>query len=374
MAATGLFGLLSVITGFLKIRYLADKAVIDNVVFRAHYKITCAIIFTCCLVVTANHLIGDPIKCLTEGTEDNEKVINSYCWIFSTYTIKSEKNDIIGLGNDYKKEKKYQFYYQWVPLTLFVQGILFYIPHWIWKQWEGGKIKAISDGIRGSTVDAHSKRKTSTQRLVQYIYDTLHLHNSYAIVYFFCEVLNFVNVLTNIFMLDKFLGGSFLTYGLKIFSFVNADQDERHDPMIEIFPRMTKCIFYKYGVSGSIQNHDALCILALNVVSEKIYIFLWFWFIILAIMSGAAIIYSMIIILLPISRELILQKMFKFHSKPGVKILVEETQIGDFLLLYLLGQNINGIYFNEVLKELENQLRSSLLSNGAKCNSLRRTL
>lgn len=53
--------MLSAVSGFIKIRYLLDKAVIDNMVFRCHYRITTAILFTCCIIVTANNLIG---KCI----------------------------------------------------------------------------------------------------------------------------------------------------------------------------------------------------------------------------------------------------------------------------------------------------------------------
>ena len=30
------------------------------------------------------------------------------------------------------------------------------------------------------------------------------------------------------------------------------------------------------------QKHDALCMLPINVVNEKIYVFLWFWLLLLA--------------------------------------------------------------------------------------------
>ena len=40
---------------------------------------------------------------------------------------------------------------------------------------------------------------------------------------------------------------------------------------------MTKCTFHKYGPSGTVENKDGLCILAQNIINEKIYIFLWFW-------------------------------------------------------------------------------------------------
>jgi hypothetical protein len=53
-----LFGLLSATAGFIKVRFLVDKEVIDNVVFRLHYRVTSAILFVCCILCTANSLIG----------------------------------------------------------------------------------------------------------------------------------------------------------------------------------------------------------------------------------------------------------------------------------------------------------------------------
>lgn len=103
-----------------------------------------------------------------------------------------------GLGNIETAggDRKFHSYYQWVPFMLFFQGVLFYIPHWMWKQWEEGKIRTISEGMRGALIDTKEERQIRANRLVQYIYDTLHLHNSYAAGYFFCEALNFVNVVS----------------------------------------------------------------------------------------------------------------------------------------------------------------------------------
>jgi len=53
-----LLGLLSAIAGFVKVRFVVDKAVIDNAIFRCHYRVTSAILFVCCILCTANSLIG----------------------------------------------------------------------------------------------------------------------------------------------------------------------------------------------------------------------------------------------------------------------------------------------------------------------------
>jgi hypothetical protein len=53
-----IFSLLSAVAGFVKVRFLIDKAVIDNMVFRFHYRITCAILFVCCILCTTTSLIG----------------------------------------------------------------------------------------------------------------------------------------------------------------------------------------------------------------------------------------------------------------------------------------------------------------------------
>lgn len=131
----------------------------------------------------------------------------------------------------------------------------------------------------------------------------------------------------NIFFVDTFLGGAFLTYGSDVVKFSSMNQEQRSDPMIEVFPRVTKCTFHKFGASGTIQKHDALCVLALNILNEKIYIFLWFWFIILAVMSGLALLYSMAVVLLPSTRETILKRRFKFGTPAGVNALIRQTQV-----------------------------------------------
>ena len=138
------------------------------------------------------------------------------------------------------------------------------------------------------------------------------------------------------FLMDRFFDGTFLTFGIEVISFAERDQEDRIDPMVMIkifpyltkifhwifscfqvyiFPRMTKCTFHKFGTSGEIEKHDAMCILPLNIgnhemlpaclwqsaisVNEKIYIFIWFWFLLLGFLTFLVLLYRILIVFSP---------------------------------------------------------------------------
>ncbi|KAK7862572.1 hypothetical protein R5R35_004187 [Gryllus longicercus] len=367
-----MFGILDSLAGFIKIRYVADKPIIDSTIARLHYRVTAVVLFVGCLLCTANSLIGNPIECI-HSDERMQKVLNQYCWISSTFTLPAARGQVgvhvahAGVGayahhgryaphphvTGATGEERYHAYYQWVPFVLFFQGLLFYAPHWFWKNWEDGKIRLLSDGIRGTLAETREGRKERQSKLVQYVIDTMDMHNWYALGYYVSEILNFVNVIGNIYFTDKFLGGKFLSYGIVALKPV---ADNETSPFVEIFPRVTKCTFHKFGHSGTIEVIDTMCVLALNILNEKIYIFLWWWFIFLAVISGLALFYSSSIIVSPAIRRNILCRRFKFKVIEGAKAIVNNTKVGDFFLLHLLGQNINMVVYTEFLEELSIKL------------------
>jgi hypothetical protein len=87
--------------------------------------------------------------------------------------------------------------------------------------------------------------------------------------------------------------------------------------------------------TGTIQRHDALCILPLNILNEKIFIFLWFWFIILSVLSGLAVLYSTGISVYPPIREAVLKRRFKFTVPGGVATIVAKTQVSSTHMILL---------------------------------------
>ncbi len=78
--------------------------------------------------------------------------------------------------------------------------------------------------------------------------------------------------------MNTVFNGHFYAYGFDVLTIALSPNEDRVDPMNRVFPKVTKCIFHKYGGAGRVERHDGLCLLPLNIVNEKIYICLWFWF------------------------------------------------------------------------------------------------
>ena len=158
------------------------------------------------------------------------------------------------------------------------------------------------------------------------------------------------------FLLDRFFDGTFITFGIEVMSFADRDQEDRIDPMVYVFPRMTKCTFHKFGSSGEIEKHDALCILPLNIFNEKIYIFLWFWMLTLGFLTFLVVLYRVIIIVSSSVRCYLLRIRYRRVKSEYIELIMEKSVVGDWFLLYLLGQNIDPVIFKDVMYELAKKL------------------
>ncbi|KAG5680669.1 hypothetical protein PVAND_010163 [Polypedilum vanderplanki] len=103
---------------------------IDSAVFRLHTNATVILLVTFSIAVTTRQYVGNPIDCV--HTRDiPEDVLNTYCWIHSTYTVvdafmKKQGAEVPFPGVDNSQSRgqltiKHTKYYQWVAFTLFFQ-------------------------------------------------------------------------------------------------------------------------------------------------------------------------------------------------------------------------------------------------------------
>lgn len=339
----------------LKIQYV----VTDNNVFRLHYQVTVPILIAFSLLVTGRQYIGDPIDCISKD-DVPEAVFETFCWVHSTFSVEHAWNKKVGVeipypGVDkYKHDDKkiYHAYYQWVCFVLFLQALLFYIPRYFWKMFEGGRVRAMVLNLNRPIISEENKHD-NVNLLTNYVVASFGKgNNSYAIDYMIAELLNVVNVIGQMYLMDSFLGGSFSTYGADILKFSEWDQSVRYDPMIRVFPRLTKCTFHRYGSSGDVQLHDAMCILPINIINEKIYVFLWFWFVFLAVVSCVAVAYRVIMIVSQEARTRSLKSRASLVAEGDFKTILPKCGFGDWFVLHLLAKNLDSIHYRDFMKEL----------------------
>lgn len=181
----------------------------------------------------------------------------------------------------------------------------------------------------------------------------------YVYRYFACEILCLINIVGQLYLMNKFFDGEFLSYGLRVLQFSDTPQEERIDPMVYVFPRVTKCIFHKYGASGTIQQHDSLCILPLNIVNEKTYIFIWFWFFILGIMLIALILHRIMIIFVPVIRPRLLHLSARLLPIEICQSVSRKVDLGDWWILYILSSNMDSLLYRDFLMEFTKKMGNS---------------
>ncbi len=86
-------------------------------------------------------------------------------------------------------------------------------------------------------VDADTK-KDRIKLLVDYFSINRNNHEFYCLRFFLCELLNFINILGQIYFMDFFLGGEFTEYGTNVLAQTELPPEERNDPMADVFPKV----------------------------------------------------------------------------------------------------------------------------------------
>ncbi|GFS48533.1 innexin inx2 [Nephila pilipes] len=366
-----MFEIFNDLKDFIKVDAICN----DNNVFRLHYRFTVLVLVSFSILVSCRQYLGDPIDCI-QNDDIPENVLETYCWVHSTFTLPDALDKRVGIDVPHPgidkytpgEKRRYHSYYQWVCFVLFLQAILFYMPRYMWKFFDGGKVKTLVMGLNCCVLKPED-RSLCKILLVEYLKTHIDSHNGYLMWFTLLEIYNLLNVLGQIYLMDVFFGGEFTTYGIDVIKFSNTDQENRIDPMIKVFPRMTKCTFHRFGSSGDVQKHDALCILPINILNEKLYIFLWFWFVILAAMSAGMLVFRFVTILWPAARTFMLKYKCGLLDKKDLHVVMSHIKIGDWFLIYLLSKNVDSVYFKEIIHDFAIELKEEAKAQESKRRS-----
>ncbi|PIO65181.1 putative innexin-3, partial [Teladorsagia circumcincta] len=170
------------------------------------------------------------------------------------------------------------------------------------------KLRAITGG----------DRKKEVGKLAAYLEECLEFHNerrtpyrlfcfrfgrglgSYvSMLYLFVKFLYLVNIFTQFYILNSFLGSDYTFWGFQTFRDLWNGREWLDSG---VFPRVTMCDF-KIRRLANTHKYTVQCVLMINMFNEKIYLFIWFWFLLVAISTAINFFYCFLQLVLTSFRE-----------------------------------------------------------------------
>ncbi|VDM95486.1 unnamed protein product [Thelazia callipaeda] len=256
----------------------------DDVVDRCNYLLTNIILLLCAITVAAKQYVGEPLQ----------------CWMPSEFKDIKDRN------------QRQIHYYQWTPFILAFQALLFVTPRTIWKigsRQIGLNMKAIINatiltkkvGKKQFLKKENVHNSDNLMRQARAIYylmafnrkkiHCMNLKVHITILYLSCKSLNALNVIGQFYVLNHFFG---MHYSLWGFGVLKDLIQGREWSVSGNFPRVTFCDVQVREI-GNTNRKTVQCVLIINMFNEKIFIILWFWLILLSILTIINLIYWIVI-------------------------------------------------------------------------------
>lgn len=311
---------------------------IENPVSRVHYRVTVYILAALSLLVMSIKYFGDAIDCTINGIPADD-TINDYCWSHSTFT---------GPGKGHVRRRGH---YQLVSFVLILQSMCFFVPGFMWKFLERGRILSLVQ-MCSPIVSVEGK----VDVLVDFLMGRLRLFTGYAMWCCLCETLNFINVVGQLFFVNYFLDFYFSQHGFDVERLFTVQS--MADPIDRVLPKVTICTVGQLLPTGDVLQVDAVCKLPVNFVNEKIFLFLWFWFILVAVLSFFSTVYRLAIILSSHLRTILL-RLWSVHSNiADAKIIISKCNLDTWFFLQLVNKNVHPVVFHQVMSKLALRLNN----------------
>uniref|UniRef100_A0A8R1TRG4 Innexin n=1 Tax=Onchocerca volvulus TaxID=6282 RepID=A0A8R1TRG4_ONCVO len=325
----------------------------NDIIDRLNYQYTAQIIALTAFTLAATQYVGKPIQCWVPAqfTGAWEKYTETYCFIKGSYHMPLDSE----IPQEYsQRDESVIGYYQWVPIILALQAFLFYFPSIVWRTMNfhaGINVK----GILNSAAMVKKKFDKSS-RLAQVHIAADHLRDALdmqrelrtgsldclrlgkrsgiylVFLYLFTKVLYVVNVILQFVILNAFLGPQYTFWGAGILSDIWKGKEWSESGH---FPRVTMCDFH-IRVLGNIHRWTVQCVLMINMFNEKVYIFLWWWFILIGILSILSLLYYFFALVLGSNqRQFVIRYLRCSGAIPDSRDPKTEKYLHDFIKRFL---------------------------------------
>ncbi len=283
----------------------------DDLLDRLNRKYTCSFFLLFAILVSARQYWGEAIHCWCPEVcaSNHEKYANIYCWVSDTYYL-AFSDDM--LQPDEPREKIIT-YYQWTPIILMFQASLFFLPCCLWRvlnSRSGVNLGVLLEVANASQRSMYAENREKTLRYAVHLLDRYflsqrsnksglcarckHALSKYCLFFYgrlygnyltFCymlvKLIYVVNAVGQLFMLDVILGYNYHLFGVQVVRHLLLGEEWTPS---EKFPRVTLCDF-KIRQNTNVHQYTVQCVLPINLFNEKIFTIIWFWLLLVSILT-----------------------------------------------------------------------------------------
>ena len=125
------------------------------------------------------------------------------------------------------------------------------------------------------------------------------------------KVLYVANASSQFFLLNDFLGTDFGLFGIEVINGLASGNEDGLKPLPR-FPFVTLCDF-KLRQLENIQDWTIQCVLPINLFNEKIFLFIWFWLVMLCVLTSVSLLTNSYAVVFPDNRLQYIKKFLKLR-------------------------------------------------------------
>ena len=299
---------------------LVDMADRLNCRVSFNLALLCTLILSCTQYVFKSSItchIANPISGM-----NLEGFVEGYCWIHGTFIPpRHPNNSQLKVWDD--KSAHFIIYYQWIPLWVAMQALLFYLPNLIWGV-IGGELRYLREQLKKlGEKDEWGK----VVKIIRYQTSTPHLFVGYLVV----KLLYIVNSLGQL--------------AVMFFYVANGG----HTQFKHLFPTQTFCQIPLEHL-GRTNKVTAQCLLPANLIHEKMFCLLGVWLSLVTVINIGSVSYWVVVVLL--RRHKFIRKyhkLLKLTSPPQRQHTMKYTMV---FLLHLIKINVGELITMKLVDKL----------------------
>ncbi|CAL2029460.1 unnamed protein product [Caenorhabditis brenneri] len=278
----------------------------DNGAEKIVHKTTIQILVFIGFLVTSSMMFGQPITCLVlpETPDSSTNYFQDFCFYQDKLRIppmqSSLKRSITTQGtmviNTALKEEVAVTYYQWTPFIIFLQVALCLVPALMWKFFGlhffygndfAAIIRSLASKKKDDKMDSNDANyKVDARDTIRWLEhkkrDRWGMHTT-MLMYVLMKWMTFLSLLLQFYMMAKIYASGELLWGVHIsYELLNGAYKNLYTG---VFPQIVGCKTHRTQIGGNVNEFAMRCILPQNFVNSKVFLFLYWWYILAMFVS-----------------------------------------------------------------------------------------